>query len=146
MITVGSVSRDAAAALFPFLAENFRARRTTIRALTHGFPEFVFWIYPDGTLHDAKDSHRSHPPPGYEHILKDEPNYCGFLRGRIVRQAGQQLVVVYCRETSLATSGPAVDQLISGLEQVPLPVDNDALVISDNADIFGTVEDLWRRR
>lgn len=146
MMTVGSVSREVATEWFEFLGEGFRGRRTAIRDLTHGVPEFVFWIYPDGRLHDAKTSHRAHPPPGFEHILKDEPDYGGFLRGRVVRHAGRQLVAVYCRESALAAPGRSLDQLLDGLEQMPMPMDEDALVISDNADIYGTLRDLWERR
>jgi len=69
---------------------------TPFSKLPHGVPEFMFWIYPDGKLHDAKTSHRAHPPPGFAHILKSEPDY--------------------------------------------------ALVTSDNADIYGTLCDLWDRR
>lgn len=146
MITVGSVSREIACIRFDFLSEGFRGRRAAIRKLTHGVPEFVFWIYPDGRLHDARRSHLSCPPPGFAHILNDEPDYGGFLRGRVVRYAGHQLVAVYCREEALAGSGPAVAQLMDGLGQMPVPIDDEALVISDNADIYGTVHDLWDRR
>jgi len=118
MITVGSVSRDSAAALFPFLAEHFPGRRSAIRELTHRDPEFVFWIYPDGRLHDARRSHRDNVPRGHEHILKDEPDYCGFLRGRVVRLGDHQLIVVYCRPAALAAAGPAVQQLMRGLERL----------------------------
>ena len=58
MITVGTVSREVAANDFPFLAEHFPGRRNAIRDLTHRDPEFVFWIFPDGRLHDARRSHR----------------------------------------------------------------------------------------
>ena len=145
MITVGSVSRDSAAALFPFLAEHFPGRRSAIRELTHRDPEFVFWIYPDGRLHDARRSHRDNVPRGHEHILKDEPDYCGFLRGRVVRLGDHQLIVVYCRPAALAAAGPAVQQLMRGLERLPIPVDDNALVISDNADVYGTVAEMFRR-
>lgn len=145
MITVGSVSREEAARDFDFLAEGFHGRRTAIRALTHGSPEFVFWIYPDGRLHDARTSHKANPPRGYEHIMNDEPDYCGFLRGRVVRLAGRQLVVVYCREEALATPTQSLRQLLTGLDQMLVPIDDSALVISDNADIYGTVADLWER-
>src|SRR3954453_17156471 len=94
MITVGSVSRDMAAKKFPFVATDYSGRRNAIRDLTHRDPEFVFWIYPDGRLHDARRSHRDNVPKGCEHILEDEPDYCGFLRGRVVRLDGQQLVVI----------------------------------------------------
>lgn len=146
MITVGSVSREQAAQWFDFLSLDYRGRRAAIRDLTHGIPEFVFWIYPDGKLHDAKRSHRSCPPPGFSHILRDEPNYGGFLRGRVVRHLDRQLITVYCSEEALAASGPAVGQLLDGLEQMPMPIEDEALVISDNADIYGTVRDLWLRR
>ncbi len=102
MITVGSVSREQATQWFDFLAPDYRGRRTAIRDLTHGIPEFVFWIYPDRRL--------------------------------------------YCREEALAGSGPAVGQLLDALEQMPMPIEDTALVISDNADIYGTVIDLWDRR
>jgi len=145
MITIGSVSRTEAAQAFEFLAGDFRGRRTAIRSLTHAAPEFVFWIYPDGRLHDAQTSHRAHPPRGYEHILMDEPDYCGFLRGRIVRQSDRQLIVVYCRAEALAGATKSLRQLLTGLEQMPIPIDDSALVVSDNADIYGTILDLWER-
>lgn len=85
MITAGSIDRESAAKNFPFLAEHFPGRRNAIRDLTHCDPELVFWIYPDGKLHDAKRSHKDNVPRGFEHILKEEPDYGGFLRGRIVR-------------------------------------------------------------
>jgi hypothetical protein len=145
VIAVGSVAREIATERFPFLAEHYPGRRTAIRDLTHRDPEFVFWIYPDGRLHDARRSHRDNVPKGYQHILADEPDYCGFLRGRVVRHDGHQLVVVYCRSESLAETGWQVGQFVIGLERMPIPIDDTALVISDNADIFGTVADLWKR-
>jgi hypothetical protein len=43
-------------------------------------------------------------------------------------------------------TGPLLEsQLLTGLQQIPMPVDQDALVISDNADIYGTVDDLRSR-
>ncbi|PWU10725.1 MAG: hypothetical protein C5B50_24840 [Verrucomicrobia bacterium] len=145
MITVGSITREQAANQFEFLAEHFPGRRSAIRELTHGNPEFVFWIFPNWQLHDAKTSHRDNVPRGYQYILKDEPDYCGFLRGRVVRKLDRQLVVVYCRNEALANTGPAVRQFVRGLEQLPIPVDDDALIISDNGDIYGTLTDLFRR-
>jgi len=146
MITVGSISRQAAADRFPFLATHYSGRRTAIRDLTHRAPEFVFWIFPDGRLHDARRSHRDNVPKGFERILRDEPDYCGFLRGRVVRHDGHQLIVVYCRSEALAEAGAAVGQFVRGLEQMPIPIDDEALVISDNADVYGTVADMWHRR
>src|SRR5579871_5956147 len=105
IITVGSITRDAAAATFAFLDYRYSGRRKAIRDLTHRDPEFVFWIFPDGKLHDARGSHRDNVPKGYDHILSDEPDYCGFLRGRIVRFAGHQLIVVYCRSEALSQPG-----------------------------------------
>ncbi|WP_395752492.1 hypothetical protein [Prosthecobacter sp.] len=145
MLTLGSIPRAHAALTFDFLAEDYRGRRTAIRALTHGTPEYVFWIYPDGRLHDARTSHAAYPPRGYEHIVKDEPDYGGFLRGRVVRHRGSQLIVVYCRSEALATATPALRQLLTGLDQMPIPIDATALIISDNADLYGSLTDLWTR-
>lgn len=146
MITAGSIIREVAANAFPFLATHYPGRRNAIRDLTHRDPEFVFWIYPDGKLHDAKRSHRDNVPKGYEHILLDEPDYCGFLRGRVVRFNDHQLIVVYCRSEALAKTGDAIEQFLRGLEQMSVPIEDEALVISDNADIYGTVTDIWERR
>lgn len=145
MITMGSVSRADAADAFDFLSEGHRGRRTAIRNLTHGAPEFVFWIYPDGRVHDARDSHRSHPPKGFEYIVEDEPDYGGFLRGRIVRYIDRQLIAVYCRPEALTENTPSLRQFLAGLSHMPVPIDETALVISDNADIYGTVADLFQR-
>ena len=97
MLTVGSVSREAAAARFSFLATKVSGRRNAIKEFTHRDPDFVFWIYPDGRLHDARRSHRDNVPRDHESILDDEPDYEGFLRGRVASLSDDQLVVVYCR-------------------------------------------------
>jgi len=145
MISVGSVSRDEATLSFPFLAARFRGRRNAIKDFTHRDPDFVFWIFPDGRLFDARDAHRRNLPRGHEHILEDEPEYCGFLRGRVASDGEAQLVVVYCREEALAASGPKITQLLSGLRELPVPLADTALVISDNGDIYGTISDLSTR-
>jgi hypothetical protein len=145
VITLGSIRRDKAAALFPFLADAFRQRREAIRRLTHAQPELVFWISPDGKLHDARDSHLRNPPKGHSHIVHDEPEYGGFLRGRIARLDGRQLIVVYCRPDALASDVGRMRQFLVGIASAPVPIDADALVISDNADIYGTPADISDR-
>lgn len=146
MVTVGSVSRKQAAEHFEFLATRYAGRRNALKIFTHFAPEYVFWIFPEGRLFDAKDAHRKNVPRGFEHILSDEPDYGGFLRGRVARSVGgAQLVVVYCRSDALAVVGPSLTQLLAGLMQLPIPLDRDALVVSDNADIYGTFEDLLHR-
>lgn len=73
----------------------------------------MFWIYPDGTLFDARDAHRTNIPRGYEHILKDEPEYGGFLRGRVATQGEDQLIVVYCVPDALAVAlDPKLEQFL----------------------------------
>jgi len=146
MITVGSVSRVDAAAIFEFLAVEFRGRRAALRTFTHTDPEFVFWIAPNGKLIDAKRSHKANPPKGFEWILNDEPVYGGFLRGRVARRFKHQLIVVYCRPELLAEDAAAIDQLLAGIDQMPIPIDESSLVVSDNGDIYGTVLDLEDRR
>ena len=143
MITVRSVRRDELVDVLPFLAEGFRGRRNAIKALTHGRPDFVFWIFPDGRLHDARDAHARHVPKGHEAILDDEPDYGGFLRGRIVTTRGRQLIVVYCRAEALARAGDTLTQFLLGIRQVPVAA--DAVIISDNADLYGTLLDLENR-
>ncbi|WP_020561041.1 hypothetical protein [Thiofilum flexile] len=142
MVTIGSLSREQMAEVFPFLAEKFRGRRGVIKELTHTQPDFVFWIFPDGRLHDAREAHAQNVPKGYAHILKDEPDYGGFLRGRIVTSCGRQLVVVYCRPDALALPGEKVVQFMRGMRQLPIPLVRDAIVISDNADLYGTMVDM----
>jgi hypothetical protein len=145
MVTLGSINREDAARLFPFLAENVRGRRAAIKQFTHRDPDFVFWIYPDGRVHDARDSHLKNPPRGFEHIVNDEPDYGGFLRGRIASQHEAQLVVVYCREEALAGDRAKLQQFLRGIDRLPVPIRDDALVISDNGDLYGTLEDVRQR-
>ena len=145
MLTVGSVSREAAAARFPFLGVSVSGRRIRIKEFTHRDPDIVFWVHPDGRLHDAKRSHRDNVPRGHEAILDDEPDYGGFLRGRVASLDGDQLVVVYCRPEALATPGDKLNQLLCGLSRLPVPLREEALVVSDNTDIYGTVADLFER-
>lgn len=145
VVTIGSISRDEAVRRFPFLAEHVRGRRALIKAFTHRDPDFVFWIYPDGRVHDARDSHLRNPPRGYDHIVDDEPDYGGFLRGRVASEGGDQLVVVYCRPEALAEGGPKLRQFVRGIEQLPVPVAGAALIVSDNADLYGTLDDVRQR-
>lgn len=145
MLTVGSVSREVAATRFPFLATNVTGRRNQIKAFTHRDPDFVFWIFPDGRVHDAKRSHRDNVPHGHELILADEPDYGGFLRGRVASQGADQLIVVYCRPEALAVPGAKLSQFLRGLARLPVPLFEETLVVSDNADLYGTISDLFQR-
>ncbi|MCW3062784.1 MAG: hypothetical protein JWQ02_4605 [Capsulimonas sp.] len=145
MITIGSITRDAAAGDFPFLAARYPGRRRALKEFTHRDPDFVFWIYPDGKLHDAKDSHLRNTPRGFEYILDDEPDYGGFLRGRVATAFGRQLIVVYCRAEALSAAGPQLDQFLCGIDALPIAIQSDALVVSDNADIYGTITDIFSR-
>jgi len=142
MITQGSVSREEEAQRFPFLAERYPGRRKAIREFTHRAPDFVFWIYPDGRLFDARDGHLRNVPKGCEHILRDEPDYGGFLRGRVASCGDEQLLVVHCRPEALAGPGEKLTQLIRGLARLPTPLRQDALVVSDNGDLYGSLADL----
>lgn len=145
MITIGSVLRETAAQHFPFWAQKYPGRRRAIKEFTHRDPDFVFWIFPDGTLFNARDSHLRNVPHGHAAILDDEPEYGGFLRGRVASHFDEQLVVIYCREESLAFPGPSLTQLVRGLEQLPVLLRDEALVISDNGDLYGTVADVTAR-
>jgi hypothetical protein len=145
MITVGSVSREEAARKFYFLQENIKGRRRAINEVTHKDPDFVFWIYPDGRLFDAKDAHIRNYPKGHRWILDDEPDYGGFLRGRVARSLDDQFIVVYCRPETLAYEPGKISQFLDGINQLPVPVADDALVISDNGDIYGTRSDMESR-
>ncbi|MES2460111.1 MAG: hypothetical protein V4671_05975 [Armatimonadota bacterium] len=145
MITLGSVSREAAAERFPFLAQTYSGRRRAIKEFTHQDPDFVFWIYPDGRLHNARDSHAKNVPRGFAHIVDDEPDYGGFLRGRVATLFEDQLVAVYCRKEALASPGNKLTQFLRGAAQVPVILRDNALVISDNGDLYGTMADLQAR-
>lgn len=145
MISAGSVSRSEAARRFEFLAEHVRGRRAALNEFTHTDPDFVFWIYPDGRLFDARDAHIRNYPKGHEHILKDKPEYGGFLRGRIATKLEHQLIVVYCREDALYNDSARMVQFLKGITRVPVPLDPDALVTSDNADLYGTLADIEDR-
>jgi hypothetical protein len=145
MITVGSVTREAAARRFYFLQEGITGRRKAVNELTHKDPDFVFWIYPDGRLFDAKDAHIRNYPKGHKWILEDEPDYGGFLRGRVATSITGQVIVVYCRPEALASDGAKMGQFLDGISQLPVPLAADALVISDNGDIYGTIADMESR-
>lgn len=145
MLTLGSVTREEAAQVFSFLAKKYPGRRKAIKEFTHRDPDFVFWIFPNGDLFDARDSHKKNIPKGYDYIVKDEPDYGGFLRGRVASLGNDQLIVVYCREEALAYEPDKITQLLQGLENIPVPIKSEALVISDNGDIYGTLSDLRKR-
>ncbi|MEZ0296602.1 MAG: hypothetical protein ACAI35_09145 [Candidatus Methylacidiphilales bacterium] len=145
MLTLGSVSREEACQTFDFLGEHVKGRRSLLKDFTHTQPDFVFWIYPDGRVHDARNAHRQNFPKGYQHILDDEPDYGGFLRGRVATKDNKQLIVVYCRSEALAMDAIKIKQFLTGVSQFPVPLDEDALVVSDNADIYGTLQDIEDR-
>ena len=145
MITVGSISRETAASIFLFLQETYRGRRKEIKEFTHTYPEFVFWIYPSGELFNAKDAHKKNIPKGFDYILKDEPNYGGFLRGRLARQFEEQIIVIYCEPEALCNNTEKIKQFLIGIKQIPLPISDKTLVISDNGDMYGTISDIKKR-
>lgn len=145
MITLGSVLRADAAKKFLFLREKISGRRKLIKEFTHSYPEFVFWVFPDGTLFDAKDAHKQNVPKGYDFILKDEPHYGGFLRGRIARFFDDQIIVIYCEAPALAYQIDKIQQFLEGMKQAPVPIDETTLIVSDNGDIYGTLADLEER-
>lgn len=146
MITIGSVSRDEAASKFEFLSKKYRGRRKALKEFTHTAPDYVFWVHPDGKLFDAKDAHKKNYPRGFKHILDDEPDYGGFLRGRVASNYGPQLIVVYCRAEALAEKGEKLDQFLKGVSQLPIPLSKEVIVVSDNADLYGTLDDLQTRQ
>ncbi len=146
MLSLGSISREDATARFPFLASHYKGRRSAIREFTHRDPDFVFWIYPNGNLGNAHNSHLQTPPRDFEHILKDEPDYGGFLRGRVASLLENQLIAVYCPEEALAQAGKKLDQFLLGIQQLPVAIRADSLIISDNGDIYGTLDDLFERQ
>ena len=115
--------------------ERAHARATGLRVL-----DLSGWA-----SHDAREAHARNVPKGYEHILDDEPDYGGFLRGRVVTSRGRQLIVVYCRPEALATPGAKLRQFLRGIRDIPVPLSDDAVVISDNADLYGTLADLEDR-
>ena len=145
MLTIGSVSREEASLVFPFLAKRFSGRRAALKEFTHRAPDFVFWIFPDGRLFDARDAHRSNVPRGYEHIVNDPPEYGGFLRGRLASDGDAQLLVVYCVPDALAHPGPKLRQLVQGIAALPVPLSPKAVVVSDNCDLYGTWDDVLTR-
>ena len=145
MINSGSVSRSEATDRFEVLAEKVRGRRRALNEFTHTDPDFVFWIYPDGRIFDAKDAHIRNYPKGHAHILKDKPEYGGFLRGRVATKLEHQLIVVYCREDALHSDPARMAQFLKGITRIPVPLDPEALVVSDNADLYGTLMDIEER-
>ena len=145
MLTLGSVSREEAAKTFEFLAQSVKGRRAMIKEFTHTQPDFVFWIYPDGRLMDARDAHRENYPKGYKHILNDEPHYGGFLRGRLATRDGKQLIVLYCVPAALESDVGKIEQFLTGMSDCPVPLDDNVLVVSDNGDIYGTITDVEMR-
>ncbi len=145
LLTCGSIPRSEAADKLPFLQAKYPGRRTEIRSITHTDPLLVFWISPEGDFIDARDGHLRNPPPEHRHILKDEPEYGGFLRGRVANYAGTVFVVVYCRADALRDDVVRVKQFASGVTQMPVPITQEALVISDNGDLYGSILDLMAR-
>jgi hypothetical protein len=145
MITIGSVTREEAARKFFFLQEDIKGRRKAINELTHKNPDFVFWIYPDGRLFDARNAHIRNYPKGFQWILDDEPDYGGFLRGRVATHIEGQLIVVYCRPEALASDPAKISQFLDGISRLPVPLSESVLVVSDNGDIYGTLDDMESR-
>ncbi|MDG9666770.1 hypothetical protein ONV78_03405 [Hahella sp. CR1] len=73
------------------------------------------------------------------------PDYGGFLRGRVASNFGPQIIVVYRREEALASDPIKIRQFLKGVAQLPIPLQQNTLVVSDNADIYGTLADIRQR-
>jgi len=68
------------------------------------------------------------------------------------RRAGARLLRVAsadgdypCRPETLAYDPDRIGQFLDGISQLPVPLAADALVISDNGDIYGTIKDMDAR-
>lgn len=145
MITVGSVSREDAARWFPFLSPSAPGRRTAMRDFTHRDPEFVFLDLSRRAALRRETQPSREPAEGLRahHRRRTGLRWLPSRSRRTTRRP--PLIVVYCRSEALAEHGPAVAHLLAGLSRIPSPIDDDALVVSDNADIYGTVADLAAR-
>ena len=64
------------------------------------------------------------------------------LKGLLI---GHPLIVVYCREDALFSDSGRMAQFLKGITHLPIPLDPDALVVSDNADLYGTCDDIEER-
>ncbi|MGD1841629.1 MAG: hypothetical protein ACFB0B_12140 [Thermonemataceae bacterium] len=145
MITVGSVSREEATQRFYFLERRFTGRKKAIQDFTHAHPEFNFWIDPTGKLWDAREAQRHRinklPTDLPENVMQESD----FLKGHLARQFEDQIIIVHCDQEALIDNQRKLKQLVVGIAQIPVFIHKDALVISDQGDLYGTLEDIERR-
>jgi hypothetical protein len=144
-LTIGSVQRVEASTWFPFLADNVPQRVADLEAFVEDASETEIAIAKDGTLAEPQEVARASKRPGFAQIVRGEPAAADVMRCIIAQRLGRQLVVVYCRSEALAAAGPALTQLLQGLEQLPIPLDDDALIVSNLGDIYGTFDDVIER-
>jgi hypothetical protein len=113
--------------------------RGAIRDLTHGTPEFVFWDFiPTVGFTTTHQSPSSSATRLRNTSSATNPITAVFLRGRVVRYAGQQLIAVYCRSDALASAYPVTfASSLADWSRCRYQLTISALVVSDNADIYG---------
>jgi len=111
---------------------------------TGGYDHFVFWINSKGRVFDAKSGHTENFPGKNVNIRKN-PNPKGWLRGRSARlPSGQQIIFFYyITPEEVLSNGNLLEQIITAIENFPIPIDDTAIAMDNNANIIGTVADLY---
>ena len=127
----------------PFLKNPSRDQIVDVTHSTGGYDQFIYWISPDGKkVLEAPGGHINAPPFGDQSILGN-PTFKGWLRGRVARLPdGRQLIVVYLEPTTFVSNTYKIHQLRSGINQFPIKIDNNAVIIDGDGGILGTVGDL----
>jgi hypothetical protein len=142
-ITVGSISREAAAMRYPFLAETCRrtATQAAIQSLATTEPNYFFSIRVDGTIQSLLNLNELQA-----HTVGRTAESDDLLLLQVLGMTQGQLMITFLLDAdALAQPGPRLGQFVAGVQNISIPLDHAAFVISDEGDLYGTLSDVIGR-
>lgn len=147
--TTGTVTREEAAKRFHFLGNTCRkdSIMEAIKQLVKSNKSFHVWIEQNGSAEENSETdsieesiHLSSTQSG-ERKTKDSD----YIYVQIIHALHDQLIVVYFQSELLGFPGSQTLRFVKGMQSIKSPYDYSALVISDQGDLYGTMEDVVQR-
>lgn len=147
--TTGTVSREEAAKRFHFL-DNTCGKDSimeAIKQLVKSNKTFHVWIGQDSSTEEnsetdsIEESIQLSSTQGGERKTKDSD----YIYVQIIHALHDQLIVVYFQGELLGFPGSQTLRFVKGMQSIKSPYDYSALVISDQGDLYGTMEEVVQR-
>jgi hypothetical protein len=148
-VTAGSVTREEAARRFHFLVKDCgkNSVKEAIQQLVKTNKTFHVWIGSDGSAEECSetDAIEETIQLSINRDGKEKAKNTEYIYVQIIYALHDQLIVVYFQGELLGFRGSQTVRFVKGMQTIKAPYSDLALVISDEGDLYGTMEDIFER-